>query len=109
MKKFLKFLFYWCLPGLLLLPIGGCFSCLSHFMGSKPSTGEAIVAGALDVATMPVQIVVLGPIIAKEYIDANTGERGRKKREAERRRKELDRYKEMLTSDLKTSGSLPKS
>lgn len=100
MKKFLKFLFYWCLPGLLLLPIGGCFSCLSHFMGSKPSTGEAIVAGALDVATMPVQIVVLGPIIAKEYIDANTGERGRKKREAEQRRKEIDGYKEMLTSDF---------
>ena len=100
MKKFLKFLFYWCLPGLLLLPIGGCFSCMSHFMGSKPSTGEAIVAGALDVATMPVQIVVLGPMIAAECIDANTGERGRKKREAERRRKELDGYKEMLTSDF---------
>ena len=54
-------------------------TCLSHFMGSKPSTGEAIVAGTLDVATMLVQIVVLGPMIAKECIDANTDDAAEKR------------------------------
>lgn len=100
MKKFLKFLFYWCLPGLVMLPIGGCFTSFSHFMGSVPSTGELVVARALDVVTMPVQIVVFGPLLAIEYISANTGERGRRKREAKRRQDEIDRYKKMLSSDF---------
>ena len=100
MKKFLKYLFYWCVPGLLLLPIGGCFTAMSHFMGSSPSTGGAIVAGTLDVVTMPAQIVVFGPMIVADCIRQNTGECGRRKREAERRRKEVERYEEMLTSDF---------
>lgn len=100
MKNFLKYFGYWCVPGLLLLPIGGCFTHMSHFMGARPGMGEAIVVGTLDVVTMPVQIVVFGPMIVKECIRENTGERGRKKREAERRRKEVERYKEMLSSDF---------
>ena len=38
MKKFLKFLFYWCLPGLVMLPIGGCFT-----MGVE----EAVIASQI--------------------------------------------------------------
>lgn len=70
---------------ILTLPISGCFTAMSHFMGSQPSTSEKIVAGTLDVVTFPVQVVVLGPMIVSEEINANTGERGRLKRLAKER------------------------
>lgn len=73
---------------MLLLPLGGCFSAMSHFMGASPSTGEAIGCATLDVVTMPVQAAVIGPFVLKECIDANTGERGR----AKRRQEEIGRY-----------------
>ena len=96
MKKFLKFLVFWCIPGLLLMPIGGCFTIGAHFMGGSPSTAEAIGYGALDVVTMPVQIIIFGPMAVHELIDANTGERGRLKR----RRKDIERIKQELTADF---------
>ena len=96
MKRFWKFLACWCIPGLLLLPIGGCFSIGAHFMGGSPSTAEAIGCGALDVVTMPVQLLVFGPMMLHECIDANTGERGRLKR----RRKDIERIKQELTADF---------
>ena len=96
MKKVLRVVVCWCIPGMLLLPLGGCFSAMSHFMGASPSTGEAIGCATLDVVTMPVQAAVIGPFVLKECIDANTGERGR----AKRRQEEIGRYKQGLKQEL---------
>lgn len=95
-KTILRFAIRWSVSGLLLLPVGGCFSAMSRFMGHSPSTGEAVGCAALDVVTMPAQVVVFGPLLAKECIDANTGERGK----AKRRREEVGRHKQELTADF---------
>lgn len=100
MKKFRRFLICWCIPGLLLLPIGGCFTALSHFMGNSPSVPERIIAGTLDVATMPVQIAVFGPMILHDYIERNTGEAGRQKRERERWEKAVTQHQKLLDEDF---------
>ena len=96
MKRVIRFLVGWVIPVLLVLPTAGCFTACSRFMGNRPSTTETIVCGALDVATLPVQIVVIGPLALGECIDANTGERGRLKR----RRKDIERIKGELTADF---------
>jgi len=80
--------------GALVLPLSGCFTAMSHFMGHSPSTSDAVVAGALDVATLPVQVVVFGPMIVSEGINANTGERGRLKRLEKERRALSEKLKE---------------
>lgn len=82
-----------------MLPLSGCFTAMSRFMHS-PGIGEAIAAGTLDVATLPVQIVVLGPLMLSEYIDENTGERGRKTKEREKFNEEVAKYERRLDSDF---------
>lgn len=99
-KKLVLFLVCWCMPGLLLMRVCGFFTALSHFMGSVPSREKAIVAGVLDVVSMPLQIVVFGPQVLCDYIRANTGERGRKSRAAKQRQMEVQKYKEELSRDF---------
>ncbi len=104
MKKWLKFLMYWITSGLivaLVSPVSGCFSLVGNINinGGGASTGEKIVLGALDVVTLPVQIVVFGPFVVAECIDANTGERGRIKRETQAHQEAVETYKERLSKD----------
>ena len=80
--------------GALVLPLSGCFTAMSHFMGHSPSASEALAAGALDVVTLPAQVVVFGPMIVSEGISANTGERGRLKRLEKERRELSEKLKE---------------
>ena len=78
------------------LALSGCFTAMSHFMGASPSPGEQIVVGALDVVTLPAQVVVFGSMLIMEAIDANTGERGRQNRMD----KERSALRERLDADF---------
>ena len=80
--------------GALVLPLSGCFTAMSRFMGHSPSASDVVVAGALDVVTFPVQVVVFGPMVVSEGISANTGERGRLKRLEKERRSLSEKLKE---------------
>ena len=98
-RKWVKWLAYWCLPGVLaavFLPFSGCFSALCRGWGDNPSPGEKIVSGALDVVTLPVQAVVFGTYAVVDGIDANTGKRGERKRYL----REVDRYTKILGEDF---------
>ena len=56
-----------------MLLLSGCFSMFTCYCGGwngGPSTGSRIVAGTLDVATAPVQLVVFGPFLLGEGISS---------------------------------------
>lgn len=89
-----------CLLCALMLPLSGCFTAMTHFMGGSPSVGEAIAAGALDVVTFPVQMVMFGSLALCEYIDNNTGEKGRRNKELKDFNREVMNYEQMLDSDF---------
>ena len=91
------------------LPLTGCFSLLNRF-GSwdhEPSTTSKVVAGTLDVATSPVQIVVFGPPLLCAWIDENTGENGRRKREREHFAEEKQMSRGELAKDFQVVYSCP--
>lgn len=81
---------------ILSLSMSGCFTAMSHFMGTQPSTSGKIVAGTLDVVTFPVQAVVFGPMVVGEWVDANTGEGARLRQRA----KERTALREKLKADF---------
>ena len=84
--------------GALVLPLSGCFTAMSHFMGHSPSASEALTAGALDVVTLPVQVAVIVPLMILDVIDENTGEC--------RRMKQLAKERTELSQKLKADFSL---
>ena len=88
----------------LLSPVSGCFSALGNLGGalggSRPAGAEKAILVSLDVVTFPVQLIVLGPPLLCEYIDANIGERGRRKREAELHQKAVAEHTALLDADL---------
>ncbi len=102
MKKWLKLLMYWVMPGLivaLLLPISGCFTAMANFgrsFGGGPSKTEKAVCVTFDIVTFPVQLLLFGPILMDQYIDENTGERGRRNRELKAYNKAVDHYCHLL-------------
>lgn len=83
-----------------MLPLSGCFTAMTHFMGGTPSTGEAIAAGALDIVTFPVQVVMFGSLALCEYVDNNTGDKGRRNKELAEFNREVMNYEQMLNSDF---------
>ncbi len=98
MKKWLKFLMYWLTPGLivaLVSPVSGCFTALTGICGSA-STSEKLVTVPLDIVTFPIQLLVFGPILIDQYIDENTGERGRRNRELKVYNKAVEHYCNLL-------------
>ena len=92
-----------------LLPLTGCFSLLNGFgaWDHEPSTTSKVVAGTLDVATSPVQIVVFGPPLLCAWIDENTGENGRRKREREHFAEEKQMSRGELAKDFQVVYSCP--
>lgn len=91
------------------LPLTGCFSLLNRF-GSwdhEPSTTSKVVAGTLDVATSPIQIAVFGPPLLFTWIDENTGENGRRKREREHFAEEKQMCRGEIVKDFQVVYSCP--
>lgn len=80
----------------------GCFSAMKKGLGGIDGGDNSIGATEilLDAVTLPAQVVLIGPPLIYEMIDANTGERGARERAAKDWWKEREKAQNTLKSDF---------
>ena len=80
----------------------GCFSAMKKGLGGIDGGDNSIGVTEilLDTVTLPVQIVILGPLFAYELIDASTGERGARERAAKKWWKAKQEAQDTLRRDF---------
>lgn len=82
---------------------GGFVSGIAVFAtlrGGHNTMCDLIICRVIDVVTAPVQVAVLGPLLAVQYVQEHTGERGRQRAEIERQEAMFEQYVEMLNENI---------
>ena len=95
--------FYCAGCSILLGTHGGFFSVtaeMSTLHGGHLSKCDVIVARSIDIVTAPVQIAILAPLFAVNYVCEHTGERGRELAKIARQKEMCERYVKLLREDF---------